>query len=157
MKRSSKPKVKWRDPQLVKRFPFLKTPYRTIKYGLRYLLDEGYRCRVRKKITTRRRLDNPNLQERRRKNQTKRAKRNILGDRKFGYCMHCKHKFPRADLTIDHIIRVVDGGKHEKANFQMLCLDCHRAKDQQLPKNKFPEEWRNTPFKEAFEKIPKNS
>lgn len=34
----------------------------------------------------------------------------------------------RAVWELDHIIPLIDGGTHELANMQTLCVPCHRAK-----------------------------
>ena len=57
------------------------------------------------------------------------AKRRILGGRTHGYCMNCRIEFPRLELTIDHIIPLISGGKNEKSNLQLICKPCHDKKD----------------------------
>lgn len=61
-------------------------------------------------------------------NTTHRAKRRILKERTHGFCVICRHKFPRIELTIDHKIAIANGGTNEKRNLQVICKGCHDNK-----------------------------
>lgn len=56
-----------------------------------------------------------------------RAKIPALKRRDGPGCKECK----RSDvpLTVDHIVRIADGGQNCIQNMQLLCLDCHKRKD----------------------------
>lgn len=41
----------------------------------------------------------------------------------------CKYCGTTENLTIDHIIRKIDGGTNELCNLQILCRRCHDKKD----------------------------
>lgn len=41
-------------------------------------------------------------------------------------CFHCLTQW---NLTLDHRIKLGDGGRHELENIQILCRDCHDIKD----------------------------
>lgn len=41
-------------------------------------------------------------------------------------CAMCKRSFRPPDLSVDHIVRVADGGTHEMTNLRLLCYPCHK-------------------------------
>lgn len=45
-----------------------------------------------------------------------------------GLCKYCNLPLPEKD-SIDHIVPLAEGGKHEIKNMQLLCLPCHVEKD----------------------------
>jgi 5-methylcytosine-specific restriction protein A len=45
-----------------------------------------------------------------------------------GLCYHCGQKFKPAELTMDHLIPVVRGGKSTKNNCVPSCKDCNSKK-----------------------------
>lgn len=65
------------------------------------------------------------------KNNNYKTKRKILKGKTHGYCMLCKHEFPRIDLTIDHKVPVHAGGTHDKENLQLICIGCHVLKNKE--------------------------
>lgn len=50
-----------------------------------------------------------------------------------GICHYCGRKFLPAELTMDHLIPLVRGGKSEKFNLVPCCKDCNSRKQQMLP------------------------
>lgn len=58
-----------------------------------------------------------------------------------GVCHYCQKKFPPADLTMDHLVPLVRGGKSTKGNLVVACKDCNSKKKYYLPW----EEWRAEP------------
>jgi len=43
-------------------------------------------------------------------------------------CAKCAVKVQLDGYQIDHIVRIDAGGKHELANWQLLCIPCHKPK-----------------------------
>lgn len=53
--------------------------------------------------------------------------------RASGVCHHCGGKFAPADLTMDHLVPVVRGGKSTKGNVVPSCKPCNSARKHRLP------------------------
>lgn len=53
--------------------------------------------------------------------------------RASGICHYCGRKFLPAELTMDHLIPLVRGGRSEKFNLVPCCKDCNSRKQQMLP------------------------
>lgn len=51
--------------------------------------------------------------------------RQVLGK---GICYHCEQKFQPSELTMDHLIPIVRGGKSDKKNCVPSCKDCNSKK-----------------------------
>ena len=51
--------------------------------------------------------------------------RNQLGQ---GVCYHCGLKFPKEQLTMDHLVPIARGGKSSKNNCVVCCKDCNNKK-----------------------------
>lgn len=51
--------------------------------------------------------------------------RQVLGK---GICYHCENKFKPDELTMDHLIPIVRGGKSDKKNCVPSCKDCNTKK-----------------------------
>lgn len=51
--------------------------------------------------------------------------RNQLGQ---GVCYHCGQKFVKEELTMDHLIPIVRGGKSNKKNCVVSCKACNSKK-----------------------------
>jgi HNH endonuclease len=49
-----------------------------------------------------------------------------------GHCKSCKTFVPFEDMTIDHVIPLSRGGKHQYNNVQMLCLHCNVTKGSKI-------------------------
>jgi 5-methylcytosine-specific restriction endonuclease McrA len=43
-------------------------------------------------------------------------------------CLRCGRRQPEIDLTMDHVVPISCGGRHEAANIQPLCSACNSAK-----------------------------
>ena len=50
-----------------------------------------------------------------------------------GGCHYCGKSFPAAELTMDHILPVVRGGKSTKSNCVACCKECNNAKKYLTP------------------------
>jgi 5-methylcytosine-specific restriction endonuclease McrA len=50
-----------------------------------------------------------------------------------GVCYFCKRKAAPKDLTIDHIVPIIRGGKSTKRNIVPACKDCNNKKKYLLP------------------------
>lgn len=53
--------------------------------------------------------------------------------RSNGICHYCGQVFPPRDLTMDHIVPLVRGGKTVKANVVPCCKECNSKKKHMLP------------------------
>ncbi|HDP68808.1 MAG TPA: HNH endonuclease [Candidatus Marinimicrobia bacterium] len=50
-----------------------------------------------------------------------------------GTCHYCGKRFPRDELTMDHIVPVSRGGKSTKANVVPCCKECNNTKEHLTP------------------------
>ncbi|MBJ6799120.1 HNH endonuclease [Geomonas propionica] len=50
-----------------------------------------------------------------------------------GVCHWCLGKFPPAELSMDHIVPVIRGGKSAKGNVVPCCKECNNKKKHMLP------------------------
>ncbi len=50
-----------------------------------------------------------------------------------GICHYCGGKFPPEELTMDHIVPVVRGGKSTKGNVVACCKECNNKKKYLTP------------------------
>ena len=50
-----------------------------------------------------------------------------------GLCHYCKKKVNSKDLTMDHIVPVIRGGKSTKGNLVPVCKECNDKKKYLLP------------------------
>ena len=53
-----------------------------------------------------------------------------------GICHYCRQSFPPSELTMDHVIPVIRGGKSRKGNIVPCCKECNNRK-----KHMVPSEW----------------
>jgi 5-methylcytosine-specific restriction endonuclease McrA len=53
--------------------------------------------------------------------------------RAAGICHHCGAKFPAGELTMDHLVPVIRGGKSTKGNLVPSCKHCNNARRYHLP------------------------
>jgi 5-methylcytosine-specific restriction endonuclease McrA len=66
-----------------------------------------------------------------------------------GICAYCKRQHDPDALTIDHIIPISQGGRHEAANICLACGTCNSSKG-----DKTPEQWvRRWYMKEEWESL----
>ena len=50
-----------------------------------------------------------------------------------GVCHYCGGKFPHEELTMDHIVPVVRGGKSTRGNVVVCCKECNNKKKYLTP------------------------
>ena len=50
-----------------------------------------------------------------------------------GVCYYCRLRFPARDLTMDHVVPIVRGGKSTKSNIVPACKSCNSKKHYLLP------------------------
>lgn len=50
-----------------------------------------------------------------------------------GICHWCHAKFPAAELSMDHIVPVIRGGKSYRGNVVSSCKECNNRKKHMLP------------------------
>lgn len=50
-----------------------------------------------------------------------------------GVCYYCRRKFPPQELTMDHIVPLIRGGKTTKGNVAVVCKECNAKKKYLLP------------------------
>ncbi|MBF0421937.1 MAG: HNH endonuclease [Magnetococcales bacterium] len=55
-----------------------------------------------------------------------------------GLCAYCRQRFPPKELTMDHKIPVIRGGRTSKSNCVPACQTCNRLKE-----NMPPDKWRS--------------
>lgn len=50
-----------------------------------------------------------------------------------GICHHCGGKYPPKELTMDHLVPIVRGGKSTKGNVVPSCKKCNSERGHRLP------------------------
>ena len=50
-----------------------------------------------------------------------------------GICHYCGRHFSAAELTMDHIVPIIRGGKTTKGNVAVVCKECNNKKKYLLP------------------------
>ncbi len=50
-----------------------------------------------------------------------------------GVCHFCGEEFPPSELTMDHLVPVVRGGKSTRGNVVPACKECNNRKKHMLP------------------------
>ena len=53
--------------------------------------------------------------------------------RASGICYYCRNHFPPAELTMDHLVPLVRGGRSTKGNIVPACKACNSKKKYALP------------------------
>lgn len=56
-----------------------------------------------------------------------------LNKRASGVCYYCGRSVPARELTMDHVVPLVRGGKSEKNNIVPACRECNYKKKYLLP------------------------
>jgi len=50
-----------------------------------------------------------------------------------GVCHYCRRRFPARELTMDHVVPLVRGGRTTRSNVVPCCKDCNDRKKYLLP------------------------
>ena len=50
-----------------------------------------------------------------------------------GVCYYCNHQVGRDQLTMDHVVPLIRGGKSRKGNIVAACKECNNKKKYLLP------------------------
>ena len=50
-----------------------------------------------------------------------------------GLCAHCGGRFPPRELTMDHLVPIIRGGKSTRGNVVPSCKACNTARSHSLP------------------------
>ena len=50
-----------------------------------------------------------------------------------GECRYCGRRFPSGELTMDHVVPLIRGGKTTKGNAAPVCKECNTKKKYLLP------------------------
>ena len=50
-----------------------------------------------------------------------------------GLCHYCELKFPKEELTMDHVLPIGRGGFSTKGNIVVCCKDCNSKKGHKTP------------------------
>jgi 5-methylcytosine-specific restriction endonuclease McrA len=53
--------------------------------------------------------------------------------RASGVCHHCGGKFTPGELTMDHLVPIIRGGKSTKGNIVTSCKTCNSERKHRLP------------------------
>ena len=62
-----------------------------------------------------------------------------------GICHYCGKKFPREELTLDHIVPVARGGRSTRGNLVVCCRRCNQNKGMLTPAEQLLAETPETP------------
>lgn len=49
-----------------------------------------------------------------------------------GVCYHCEQRFPKEELTMDHLVPLARGGKTSKKNCVVCCKECNNKKGNRM-------------------------
>jgi len=77
--------------------------------------------------------DEKSVKKEREKARALRKKQWWLGLVSKGECYYCGEKFPAEELTMDHIVPLIRGGKSTKGNIVCACKECNNKKKHMLP------------------------
>jgi len=50
-----------------------------------------------------------------------------------GICYYCRRHFPPSELSMDHVVPLIRGGKTTKGNVVTVCKECNSKKKYLLP------------------------
>ena len=56
--------------------------------------------------------------------------KNRIGE---GICHYCRRRFPPGELTMDHIVPIVRGGRSVRSNVVPCCRECNAGKQGMVP------------------------
>lgn len=77
--------------------------------------------------------DDEHLKRERRKAKEMRQSQWWKNRRGTGRCHYCEGLFPPRELTMDHVVPLVRGGRTTKANVVPCCKECNEQKRYLLP------------------------
>jgi 5-methylcytosine-specific restriction endonuclease McrA len=79
------------------------------------------------------------LRRERRKARELRASQWWKRKRAAGICHHCGASFPPRELTMDHLVPLIRGGKSSKNNVVPSCKRCNSERQHRLPFEEQPD------------------
>ncbi|HKI98086.1 MAG TPA: HNH endonuclease [bacterium] len=53
--------------------------------------------------------------------------------RAHGVCHYCGKRFPARELTMDHVVPIIRGGRSTRSNVVPCCKDCNSKKQSLIP------------------------
>jgi len=53
--------------------------------------------------------------------------------RAHGVCHYCRRRFPARELTMDHVVPIIRGGRSTRSNVVPCCKACNSRKQSLLP------------------------
>lgn len=112
-------------------YVFIRRIPKARKYGVRYFFDSRYRKTIKYRVRNRRYRQTRGASFMLKKNKIRKR----LAKDKGQFCSYCYKYLPLSELTIDHIIRIRDGGSSNYKNLQLLCISCHIKKDRLIKSN----------------------
>lgn len=78
-------------------------------------------------------VDEQDIRRERQKAKKMRASQWWKRKRGAGLCHHCGGKFPPKELTMDHLVPIIRGGKSTKGNLVPSCKECNSGRKYRLP------------------------
>ena len=78
-------------------------------------------------------LDEEDLRRERARARALRGSQWWKNRRSQGICYYCHRRFPPRELTMDHRVPLVRGGKSVRSNLVPCCRECNKAKENLLP------------------------
>jgi 5-methylcytosine-specific restriction endonuclease McrA len=77
--------------------------------------------------------DDEHVQREKRRAQELRRSQWWKNRRATGRCHYCQGQFPARQLTMDHVVPVIRGGRSTRANVVPCCPECNARKKYLLP------------------------
>ena len=78
-------------------------------------------------------LDEEDLRRERNKARELRQSQWWKNKRASGLCHYCRQGFKARELTMDHVVPIIRGGKSTKTNLVPCCVECNAQKQNLLP------------------------
>jgi 5-methylcytosine-specific restriction endonuclease McrA len=78
-------------------------------------------------------VDDDTLRREKRKARELRQSQWWKNRRAHGICYYCRRQYGARELTMDHIVPIIRGGKSVKSNLVPCCKDCNYKKHYLLP------------------------